>query len=213
MKLLHSSFPYESTQARQRGVVLFVALIALVVMSLAAVALIRSVDTSVIIAGNLAFKQSATTSAENGLQSAIAWLEANKANSAVLEANNAANANNGYYATNTVLTTAALTTDAPWVGASSAPATGSGIDANGTDAKTGNTALYVIERLCNVVGPSTVGSCLMGAASESTGTRQVLDATQAGGGAGVTLPSPMYRVTTRVTGPKNTVSFIQAFVY
>ena len=43
---------------KQRGVVLFIALIALVAMSLAAVALVRSVDTATIIAGNLAFKQS-----------------------------------------------------------------------------------------------------------------------------------------------------------
>ena len=40
---------------RERGVVLFVALIAMVVMSLAGVALIRAVDTSGSVAGNLAF--------------------------------------------------------------------------------------------------------------------------------------------------------------
>lgn len=43
--------------ARQRGVVLFIALIAMVVLSLAAVALIRSVGTGTSIAGNLANKQ------------------------------------------------------------------------------------------------------------------------------------------------------------
>ena len=42
---------------RQRGVVLFVALIGMVVLSLAAVALLRSVDSGTSIAGNLAFKQ------------------------------------------------------------------------------------------------------------------------------------------------------------
>ena len=45
------------SKTRQRGVVLFVALIAMVVLSLAAVALIRSVDTGTSIAGNLAAKQ------------------------------------------------------------------------------------------------------------------------------------------------------------
>ena len=42
---------------RQHGVVLFVALIAMVVMSLAGVALIRSVDTTGSVAGNLAFRE------------------------------------------------------------------------------------------------------------------------------------------------------------
>lgn len=56
---------------KQRGVVLFFALIALVAMSLAAVALIRSVDTSTLIAGNLAFKQATKNSAEAGIEAAI----------------------------------------------------------------------------------------------------------------------------------------------
>ena len=47
-----------ATPGKQRGIVLFVALIAMVVMSLAAVALIHSVDTGTSIAGNLATKQS-----------------------------------------------------------------------------------------------------------------------------------------------------------
>jgi len=68
---------------KQRGVVLFFALIALLAISLAAVALIRSVDTSTMIAGNLAFKQTATTSADAGLENAIAWLNTTQtANSA-----------------------------------------------------------------------------------------------------------------------------------
>ena len=44
----------------QRGVVLFIALIAMVVMSLAGVALIRSVDTTGSVAGNLAFREAST---------------------------------------------------------------------------------------------------------------------------------------------------------
>ena len=41
----------------QQGVILFIALIVLVAMSLAGIALMRSVDTNVLIAGNLAFRQ------------------------------------------------------------------------------------------------------------------------------------------------------------
>lgn len=55
----------------QRGVVLFFALISLLAIMLAAVALVRSVDTSTIIAGNLAFKQSATSSGDAGTETAV----------------------------------------------------------------------------------------------------------------------------------------------
>jgi type IV pilus assembly protein PilX len=64
---------------KQRGVVLFFTLIALVVMSLAAVALIRSVDTSNMIAGNLAFKQAGASSTDTGMEAAIGWLSAAQA--------------------------------------------------------------------------------------------------------------------------------------
>ena len=46
----------------QEGVVLFIALIVLVAMSLAGVALMRSVDTALVVAGNFAFKKSAIRS-------------------------------------------------------------------------------------------------------------------------------------------------------
>lgn len=85
-------FSQPSEITKQNGVVLFFSLIALVVMSLAAVALIRSVDTNTLISGNLAFKQSATISADAGLETALKWLDTNQA---VLDADDVAN---GYYA-------------------------------------------------------------------------------------------------------------------
>ena len=56
---------------KQRGVVLFFSLVALLAMSLAAVALVRSVDTSTMIAGNLSFKRAATTSGDSGIEAAL----------------------------------------------------------------------------------------------------------------------------------------------
>ena len=49
----------ERHAGRERGVVLFVALIVMVVMSIAAITLIRSVDTTNRVIGNLAFRQAA----------------------------------------------------------------------------------------------------------------------------------------------------------
>ena len=43
-------------------------------MSLAGIALIRSVDTSNLIAGNLAFRQGATIAGDWGLETARTWL-------------------------------------------------------------------------------------------------------------------------------------------
>ena len=54
--------PFKPARSRQRGVSLFFALVCLVAIMLAAVALVRSVDTSTLISGNLAFQQSATSS-------------------------------------------------------------------------------------------------------------------------------------------------------
>ena len=62
-------------RARQKGAVLFIALIVLVAMSLAGIALIRSVDTTNLIAGNLAFKQGATLGGDWGAEQARTWLQ------------------------------------------------------------------------------------------------------------------------------------------
>lgn len=63
-----------SPKARARGISLVFALLALVALSLAAVALIRSIDTSTLVMGNLGFKQETTALAEQGTQAAILWL-------------------------------------------------------------------------------------------------------------------------------------------
>ncbi|MGZ8261978.1 MAG: pilus assembly PilX family protein [Methylotenera sp.] len=186
----------------QQGVVLFIALIALVVMSLAAVALIRSVDTNTMIAGNLAAKQSATTSADSGLETALIWLGANPT---ILDADSKTN---GYYATQ-----AADPITFAWDATDSLPAgdASGNIDANGMD-KSGNTIRYVIQRMCRTVGASNPGGCLFGAPVVGSNSQSVKDAPNAGAQTS-TEQSPMYRITAKVTSAKNTTSYIQAFVY
>lgn len=61
--------------ARQRGLVLVLALIVLAAMSLAAIGLMRGVLGSNRVAGNLAYQQAAVQAADVGLETAIAWLE------------------------------------------------------------------------------------------------------------------------------------------
>jgi hypothetical protein len=61
-------------RSAQRGLSLIFALLALVALSVASVALIRSVDTGTLVLGNLGYKQETTALAEQGTQAAIRWL-------------------------------------------------------------------------------------------------------------------------------------------
>lgn len=212
---------------RQRGVVLFIALIALVAMSLAAIALIRSVDTSTIIAGNLAFKQAATTSGDSGPEGAILWLTttANAATSDPwTDSAHALNNDNtlvGYYSSINAAAPLDLFAETTWATTNTAPAAGSYYDAQGAEyfdsthtQPTGNTVRYLIQRMCRA--PNQVLSatgCLFSDTSEDNRSKRVLDYSGAGGGNSSIAGSPIYRVTARVIGPKNTVSYIQAYAY
>lgn len=198
------------TARSQQGVVLFFALIAMVVMMLAAVALIRSVDTSTSIAGNLAFKQAATQSADGGIETALALLKTPLINTTL---NNGANAALGYFATAEEKNlTGTLATMAPfsWNTTNSAVASGSGIVA-GVDAS-GNATRYVIERMCTLPGVPTKPNCLFGK-GDGGGTSQAGGAGYPGKLPGSPSISPVYRVTARVAGPRNTISYVQAYIY
>ena len=60
----------------RRGVSLLFALLALAAMSLAAVALVRSVDSGSLLIGNLSFKQDATAASDRAVEAARTWLTA-----------------------------------------------------------------------------------------------------------------------------------------
>lgn len=199
-------------QSRQQGLVLFVALMALVVMSLASVALIRSVDTSSQITGNLAFKQSTSITSSYGLEAMADTIGSQL--KVYATTNDPAN---GYYAVCTTFDAGAtgqcngenLVQDATWTNANSKLATGAGI-ADGKDPY-GNTIRYIVERMCNQAGNSSVERCLMASSPTDTSSKNVI-------GLGTPIlqpisePLPVYRVTVRITGPKNTTTYVQAFV-
>ena len=56
---------------RERGVVLFIALLVMVALSLAGIALLRSADTATTVAGNLAFKQAAAAAVDRSIEQAV----------------------------------------------------------------------------------------------------------------------------------------------
>ena len=201
---------------KQRGVSLFFALVCLLSIMLAAVALVRSVDTSTLISGNLAFQQSATSSADAGTEAAIAWLTtvqtANSAKNVVTDPSHAFNVNdaaNGYYSNLDAAKslTASTGTRFAW------DATDSKLV--GTDSS-GNTVRYIIQRICRTAGvPVKDADCLYSGALLNTSGQNIPLPQEICKGAGCPAAgqTPQLRITSRTDGPKNTRSYVQAFVY
>jgi Tfp pilus assembly protein PilX len=73
--------------SRQRGVTLIIALIVLAALTLAGLAMMRSVDTATLMAGNIASKKSTQSGADQGLQTGYWWLSSN-ATGAILQTDN-----------------------------------------------------------------------------------------------------------------------------
>ena len=185
----------------QRGVVMFVALVVLIVMTLAGLAMLRQMSSGVSVAGNIAFKQAATAVADAGVETARVWIGANWPSLGVTQATS------GYYATwalNVDPTSAAWTN--VWLDAPVLPPASVG--------NTGNTVQYVIERLCSEPGPSGgQGASPTQQCSDfvpPTAQGQSVSGADYTSGPGFKFqPSPFYRVTARVLGPRNTVSYTQ----
>lgn len=74
----------------QRGVVLPIALLMLVILMVGAAALMKTVDTAVQVSGNMAFKQSATLTADRGILAATQWIDAATTTTTVLYNDNVA---------------------------------------------------------------------------------------------------------------------------
>jgi Tfp pilus assembly protein PilX len=203
--------------SRQRGVVLMIALIMLVAMTLGGLALVRSVNMTNIIAGNLAFQQGATNSGDTGIEVAINWLEAN--NGVNLYISTAAQ---GYTATRqdpgagqswdafwrAVLVNQAVTLVADTGVALQYDASGATNVVRRNSA--GNLVSFAIQRLCaQPLPPSAAGAgCSQPPATVSTGS-----SSKGAGVVALTYGSQVYyRITSRIAGPRNTVSYVQAIV-
>jgi type IV pilus assembly protein PilX len=192
----------------QAGMVMMVALIILIVMTLGGLALMRSMDTSNLIAGNMAFQQAATHSADAGVETAIAWLESQN-NGASLDAHiptvgyTASTANNAAFHLGEKLWADLSTT-----GVCLLPMAGGVCSASpGTPDASGNTISFVIQRLCSATGNRNGAFCAIPPGTSPAGNNE---------GAGedsIQLSTAVYyRITVRVAGPKNTLSYVQAIV-
>jgi type IV pilus assembly protein PilX len=186
----------------QRGIVLFIALIVLVAMTLAGIATVRSVDTTNQIAGNLAFKQSATMGADAAVEAARTWVLTQTAAGALFTNSTA----NGYY--------------------SFAPTSGPGIETDWTSYDwtassrqlttadvAGNDIRYVIHRMCNQTGdPSALSGITCNTTLSSGASSGIGSSKGAGRVSLIGLTQYYYRITVRVIGPRNTTSYVQAMI-
>jgi Tfp pilus assembly protein PilX len=204
---------WASSKNKQSGIVLFIALIALVVMSLAAVALIRSTDTNTLIAGNLAFKQSATSSADSGVETAVLKISAIR-NSSTLNVINNANhpLNKTDFATNPGYHSMSdgsldLFATSTWNNTNSVLV--------GTD-NSGNEVRYLIERMCRFADTAIQDAdCLLSTGTTDTSGAGIKlnDEVCDGDGCPTAGQSPLFRITARVAGPRNSTSYVQAIVH
>jgi type IV pilus assembly protein PilX len=184
-----------SARRGERGVVLFVALIVLVIMALAGVAMMRQSTSSVSVAGNLAFRQNAMSAADLAIEAGRVWYINQTA--AVRNGDLLAQ---GYHSS--------------WEAAGSVdPSQLTWDDTQSllvaSDDTTGNEVRVMIHRLCekpNLAENAVGQKCVSFTPKEGGSTKTAADYSSR---AFDPFPAVFFRVTARVLGPKNTVSYTQ----
>ena len=193
----------------QQGMLLLVAIVVLLLMALTAGAMMRSVSSTSLVAGNLAFQQSALTSADRGVEAAVIWLENNNGRNTSTTATTCATGTTvlacdqlarGYIATRAE---PSGTQDWPTLWRSLVTAGATAVSTTADAA--GNTSSYLIQRLCTSTGDPSVGVC----ASPSTTTECGQSHTTGMDAVGCPL-QVYYRITVRTVGPRNTETFVQS---
>lgn len=200
----------------QGGVVLFIALIVMVAMSLAAIALIRSVDTTNAIVGNLAFRMASILPANASIEQAASALfsDADIATIVHIPDKTQNLPAENYFACRLKEPLCAGSPEdargvpAPLQKKSTAKALLKQFDANDSATGTNDTQVtYVIERMCleGAGKAATPGNC------DLLTPKGILGNTLGEQDPGFAR-LPYYRVTVRVDGPQNTTSFVQAML-
>ena len=199
---------------KQQGIVLVIALIALAAISLAGVALMRSVDTSNVVSGNIAFNEAAIQMADIGAEQAYTKIMGNLSSNPLACQYVAANcpvnnAGQAYLFPNVSAINATTRLPTPTGGlAWSDPL----LQTLPGDTTSSYSVHYVIERMC--------GQLVTGVAADNTANLQVpatfaqckaVPIYDANGIVVAGLGKLFYRITVEVTGPRNTRGLSQYF--
>lgn len=219
MKSLRSSF-----SARQRGLSLIFALLALVALTLGSVALLRSVDVGVLVLGNLGDKQTGLAATGQGAEVAMRWI-ADRINLPPTLNNDIPG--EGYYATHrdTLDVTGITAGDAvlvvPTVDWDDNGCVIEGVASGGQCLRPsaaiqvgGETVRYLITRLCPAVGEMT-SECARPPYENTTkaNDRDAETAGVGGGRAAVDQTSAYFRVVVRSKNARGTVAFSETLAH
>jgi len=189
----HSSFV--RLPQTQRGMVsTLMAVIVLVVSLLAAMALMRSVDTSNSIASTLTFRQSALQEAER------AYVDAQQNISFTQPNSDSDNAKIGYYAEPQPASTRSAG-DIPNVLVNLTANSYASVSSNN-----GNKIYYTVERLCPGAGAASASTCIVPGASTAGGS---VSNQSSDNNTFNSSPTAAFRLTVRVDGVKNTTAYVQ----
>ena len=182
------------TLKRQRGIVMAITLIALALLLVGAAAMLRTVDTSGMLAGNLAFRRDLANRSESAIVAARAALVSGALDTEAARRADLAKAN--YSATRL-----ASSGGVPNVLASDAAYAAAGYASSAADKVT---LRWVIDR-----------QCASGTVAFSTAACEFVSSDgDAGGSSWLRKPNgasrPVYRISVRVTGPRDTEAYFQS---
>jgi type IV pilus assembly protein PilX len=186
--------------ARQRGVVLIFSLLVLLILAIGAVAVMRSVNSSQLSAGNLAFHRDLVNQGEQAIANVITEF---KTNAAPLNGQTTVDSQAANYVATTLPTNAQGVPNVLLLGPAGFYATVATAANDIAGATPDVTIRYVIDRLCAplTVAPSSP-FCVQSTGLPTGGT--------ANRNTAVSPPSAaVYRVSVRVDGPRGTQAFLQ----
>jgi len=192
-----SRFQFASA-ARQRGVVLIFSLLVLLILAIGAIAVLRSVNSSLLGAGNLAFHRDLVNQAEQAISVVMTEFKTNGpplSGAATTADFPAANYVSTALPTNQQGVPLALLNDAAFALIATA---GDIVPSASSQVK----IRYIIDRLCTNTGPASSPNCVQSTGLPTGGT--------ANRNTAVAPPSAtVYRVSVRVDGPRSTQAFLQ----
>jgi len=184
--------------SRQRGVVLIFTLIVLLILTIGAVALMRSMNTALFGAGNLAFRRDLVNQGEQAVSNVIALFQTG---SLAASGTGTANIQNLNYSATMLPSTNSqgipdilLSTDSTF----NAAWTAGDIAGPTSDIS----IRYVIDRLCSATGTPTGALCIQSSSAALGGTAYAYAVVKA-------PTATVYRLSVRVTGARNTQIFMQ----
>jgi type IV pilus assembly protein PilX len=188
----------------QRGVVLIFSLIVLLILAIGAVAVLRSVNSSLLSSGNLAFHRDLVNQAEEAVSTVMTEFKTNGpplSTSPTTVSLPAANYSATTLPTNAQGVPLALLDNAAFALVATPGLVPAGNDIPGRTSDV--TIRYVIDRLCTNLGAASSPNCVQSTGLPTGGT--------ANRNTAVAPPSAtVYRISVRIDGPRNTQAFLQS---